>query len=363
MDLSFESRLLERALTPQPSPEAQLTFLTKLQRLFAEGDFTATYKFALLIALADLAVEQGRDDGEAMRLSTRQIADKFVGLYWQQCTPYSSGRPGTVTGILMQNAGSQAAVINLVVAFRERHPVSSPDAASLLGAEFRALISAVASVVSAQPLTYLQNMGGQTDPFLYEREHGGIVLKPGVTYCLRRFQTLVQQLARSHWMDHVKRNRYNAPFLGDASDLEQYLFETSRQALGLIGVGLRKLTGQRCFYCESPVGDADVDHFIPFSLYPRDLVHNFVLTHGACNRSKSDTLAAKPHLERWIAFADQHSDDLTQIGSDAGVVGDISASRAVTTWSYKNALSGGALAWLRPKTYEPIDSTYIDCLD
>ncbi len=50
-----------------PSPEAQLAFLAKLQRLFAEGEFTATYKFALLIALADLAVECGRDDGNALR--------------------------------------------------------------------------------------------------------------------------------------------------------------------------------------------------------------------------------------------------------------------------------------------------------
>ena len=38
------------------TPEAQLAFLTKLQRLFSEGDFTATYKFALLMALADICV-------------------------------------------------------------------------------------------------------------------------------------------------------------------------------------------------------------------------------------------------------------------------------------------------------------------
>ena len=48
-----------------PSPEAQLAFLTKVQRLFAEGDFTATYKFALLIALAAVAVERGRTASDA----------------------------------------------------------------------------------------------------------------------------------------------------------------------------------------------------------------------------------------------------------------------------------------------------------
>jgi hypothetical protein len=36
----------------------EVTFLRKLQRLLEEGDFVATYKFALLQALADLSVEK-----------------------------------------------------------------------------------------------------------------------------------------------------------------------------------------------------------------------------------------------------------------------------------------------------------------
>ena len=44
-----------------PSADQQLGFLSKLQRLFAEGDFTATYKYALLIAMADLAIEVSDD--------------------------------------------------------------------------------------------------------------------------------------------------------------------------------------------------------------------------------------------------------------------------------------------------------------
>ena len=62
---------------PPPSAEQQLVFLAKIQRLFAEGDFTATYKFALLIALADLAVEMGADDGAELNLSVRQIAERL----------------------------------------------------------------------------------------------------------------------------------------------------------------------------------------------------------------------------------------------------------------------------------------------
>lgn len=328
MDHPLEGRLLEPELTPPPSPEAQLVFLTKLQRLFAEGDFTATYKFALLIALADLAVELGADDGEPLRLTNFSIAAKFIELYWQQTAPYSTGRSATIPGVLAQNKGGQAAVISALVEFRKQHPTATAQSARSMDGYGR-LRQLVAQTVSAQPINYLQNLGGQKDPFLYERVHGGVVLHPGVTYCLRRFQPLVQQLARSHWVDHVKRNRLNATFLGEADDLESFLFETPRHALIIIGSGLRRLTNSRCFYCGSPVREADVDHFMPFSMYPRDLMHNFVLAHPSCNRSKSNTLAARSHLKNWLQHITRHNDALQEIGRAAGRISDISSSRAV----------------------------------
>lgn len=45
--------------TDRPSSSFQLEFLNYIQRLLDGGGFTATYKFALLMALADLAVESG----------------------------------------------------------------------------------------------------------------------------------------------------------------------------------------------------------------------------------------------------------------------------------------------------------------
>jgi hypothetical protein len=107
---------------PPPSAEAQLAFLAKFQRLFAEGDFTATYKFALLISLADLAVEVGADDGAELTLTNRQIAERFVQLYWRHATPYGTGRPGTQPGVLVQNIGSQAAVLTAIGEFRASTP-------------------------------------------------------------------------------------------------------------------------------------------------------------------------------------------------------------------------------------------------
>lgn len=66
----------------------------------AEGQFVASYKFALLHALADLAVIKGDDSGAPLVLATKDIAEKFIELYWQQCRPFEIG--GETTGLILQ---------------------------------------------------------------------------------------------------------------------------------------------------------------------------------------------------------------------------------------------------------------------
>ena len=346
---------------PCPSPEAQLQFLSKLQRVFAEGDFTATYKFALLIAMADLAVELGADDGDTLPLTTRQIGLRFIALYWKHSLPYGTGRSGHEAGVLIQNNGTQAAIVSSISNFRAEKQTPTFLAATL-HPDFKRLLGAVSATVSAQPLTYLQNFGGGTDEFIYERSGPGkIRLKPGIGYCLRRFYPLVQQVARSHWIGHIKGNRRNVAILGEADDLEKFLFASSRQSLETMGAGLRKLDGAKCFYCGHSLTTTDVDHYIPFSQYPRDLAPNFVLAHPSCNRSKSDTLAALPHLERWLQRNLKHADNLKEIGSGAGFVTDAGVARQVGSWAYANAVASESQAWLATNSYSPIDRRYTDC--
>ena len=61
-----------------PTAEAQIQFMVNVQRLLDEGLFTASYKFALLLALADLSVEHGDESGAPLELPTDAIAEKFV---------------------------------------------------------------------------------------------------------------------------------------------------------------------------------------------------------------------------------------------------------------------------------------------
>jgi len=91
--------------SPIPSAEEQLKFLHKIQRLLDEGQFTSTYKFALLIALADLSVEKSDGYGGELVLNSREIAEKFIQLYWRQVIPFPVLKGDS--GVLFQNTDRQ----------------------------------------------------------------------------------------------------------------------------------------------------------------------------------------------------------------------------------------------------------------
>jgi NADP-dependent 3-hydroxy acid dehydrogenase YdfG len=105
-----------------------------------------------------------------------------------------------------------------------------------------------------------------------------------------------------------------------------------------------------------------VDHFIPFSTYSRDIAQNFVLAHPTCNRSKSDVLAAKQHLEPWLEHITRNAADIDQIAHDAGLITDPKTILAVTRWSYRQALDTNAHAWIRHRAFERVGESHLALL-
>ncbi len=127
------------------------------------------------------------------------------------------------------------------------------------------------------------------------------------------------------------------------------MFGSSRAALSpKVSEPLRELQHGRCFYLRPA---AEVYHFIPWSRYPRDLAHNLVLAHGACNSRKSDLLGGEVYLGRWAQFVSDHDSDLRQIGTEAGLLVDRATSVAVAEWSYGHAERVQAEVWLGGTEY------------
>ena len=125
-----------------------------IQRLLDEGLFVASYKFALLLALADLSVESGDDSGVPLTLTVEQIAEKFIQYYWRQATPYTTPAQAR---ILQQNTGKQAAILNALRDSRRAHGGSV--ATVMKQREWKALVRDVATAGPVMPLWNLQTIG------------------------------------------------------------------------------------------------------------------------------------------------------------------------------------------------------------
>jgi hypothetical protein len=311
----------------------EVRFLEKLQRLLAEGDFTATYKFAVLIGLAELSVEESLPGDRPF--PTRQLTERVVALYWPQVRPVP--QEGRVR-VLRQNTGQPARIVSLVARLRDEGEKATflDEVRHARPGAYEETVRDVKWRLVEMPLPRLQRFPSGPDDFLYrigwtvhdvgrlEREvrryqrgepsafDNRIQMLPGVISTLGRLHGLVRQLVEARWISMVRE--LNGEMFDDPVDLYEHLFGPQRAALGRLQVRLREIQEGCCFYCASRPRNAAVDHFLPWARFPDDRIENLVLSCPGCNSSKSDHLAAVAHVENWLRrFTGPRYRDLTAI--------------------------------------------------
>ena len=332
-----------------------MAFLQDLQRILDEGSFVATYKFALIHALADLAVERGDDSGAPLTLATRGIAERFIHLYWRQVVPFPGARQAD---LLSQNTGRQAAIVNHVAEARAAY---GDNLVTLRrdGPEWERLVRAVDRTVRVMPLWRLQLVGSNVQEVLYHQNEGAreVTLLPGVAACFRAFHPLVLDMVEGAWSHFIRRA--NADVLGEQADLRDFLFGSERASLAPLRPILTEVQDGSCFYCEARItGTPDVDHFIPWWRYPSDLGHNFVLAHAVCNRRKSDHLAAEPHLERWVRRNETFGRAMAAEFDLKRIRHDLTASKRIARWAYGQTAARGGQVWREGSCLEPLGTRW-----
>jgi 5-methylcytosine-specific restriction endonuclease McrA len=347
---------------PIPTPEEQVQFLRNVQRLLAEGSFVASYKYALIHALADLVVEKGEDSGAPLDLNTKDIAAKFVELYWRQCLPFQVG--GTASSlVLQQNTGKQASIITQIMQSQEKCGASLFRLKQVDSDRWSKLVKEVDQVVRTMPLWKLQTVGDERLDFLYENLDGAnqITLKPGVAYCLRAYYGLLRDLIQGAWVRFVQK--LNASRLGNITDLGSFLFGQERASLDVYRPILMDVQKGTCLYCQKQLSrKMQVDHFIPWSRYSTDLGHNFVLAHDHCNKAKSDYLAAEKHLAAWAERNHLHQEELQCRLQEALLPCDPSAAIQIAKWVYQQTDKANGQVWVTEKVLQHLSPAWPQCL-
>ena len=319
--------------------EARLAFLQDLQRVLDEGQFVASYKFALLMAIAELCLERDAAPDGTLALPVRDLAARMIELYWPQVAPFRG------EAALHQNMGRPAAILGQVARARE---VRGTLAEARRSRTWDALVGRVARHVELMPLWKLQVMGGAPHTFLYEHRlvYGSVILKPGAAHSFRQLNAMVVALVQMAWIRYLHRVPANRAIIGPESDLAVFLFGSERNALATLRRPLHDLQAGCCFYCRGRIREGgDVDHFIPWSRYPRDLGHNFVLAHARCNSAKRDLLADVPHLSDWMQRNERDRATLNQLFESAKMLHDEPTTRRVASWAYENTAKSGGMVW------------------
>jgi 5-methylcytosine-specific restriction endonuclease McrA len=306
-------------------------------------------------------------------LTTRQVADKIVEIYWPHTLPFASRAEARV---LRQNTGGQAEIVSAIIRFRSRHAPdpSVPRWHSRLAAPeaYERLVRTVEWKLIEMPLPRLQMMGQALDPFMYDiawdsrvRRHdvegyrrGGaagfdnrVLLKPRVGEYLLQLNGLLRPLIQRRWAAMVAQlNRL------EDSRLEVFLFGADRVVTGRVRAGLWEIQERRCFYCGGRLAEptnSHVDHFVPWSRYPDDGLDNLVVADVACNGFKSNSLAAADHVTRWgrrlVADSPEHS-QLADLARDTAWERRPERSAGVARGIYLR-LPASARLWLRRREF------------
>ncbi len=335
-----------------------------------QGSFSATYKYALFMAILDLTIEKTTAGGPPTSITTRELAEEIVELYWPHASPYEP-----VGRVLRQGGGHvdhQAEIVGAIARFRQE-VAGAPEelhfrARLARPAAYERLVRFVEWKLIEMPIPRLQVMGRDEDRFLYEYSwdqsikrapvsayqagtpgafDNRLLLRPGVAENLVRLNGVLRPILQREWAVMVA----SMNGLPEAT-LETFLFGAERIPLDPVRQPLRELQSNRCFYCEGRIeGACEVDHFIPWARYPDNGLDNLVAAHGRCNSNKRDFLAAADHLERWRQRGRDHGDVLAALGVRLSWDRNSNRSRGVASALY-GRLPAGARLWSSGSDFE-----------
>jgi len=341
---------------PMPDDDA-IVFAEKLLALLDAGRYTATYKFAVLIALIDECVSSVDDQGRPPdELDAFRIARRVLELYWPQAVPYRSS--ADAEPVHLRHSTQANDLVQVIAAYRHQHGLVAGT--SLAQAERRdptslaALERRVATTVIRMPLPKLQRLstgaGFHEDRFLYDYGWPDEVadsriravdfdptlrLRPGVGAWLVRLAGVLRPIIQQRWAAFVaERSRDSV----EAAWLDEFLFGASRIGLDRVRGPLLEVQGGDCFYCGDriPPSGSQVDHFLPWVRHPDNGLDNLVVAHARCNNNKRDSFASADHLARWVerttATASAFDDLRTNLDWPADPTRTLGSARASYLW-------------------------------
>jgi hypothetical protein len=370
-------------MSTEPSNQV-VEIAQKVFELLTQGKRTNTYKYATLLGILDTLEECCTADGPPSMITSRQLAERVLRIYWPQCDD-PRVQINSIQPHLLQQSGAVPYIISEIQKQRSKHPNQTvaqylaqnrSTENNLRGARqvppVDSLMKNVESTLVRNPIPRLQKFnvshrtvdGQQTQKqfnnFLYLWDwpadavppkdyfdgnnsafDNRLKFLPGVAECLLTLAPLIRPMVHREWTTFITQIEANRI---ETDKVFEFLFVRQREQLGPVRKPLLELQQGRCFYCGAPMNAAGghVDHFIPWSRHPNNAIENLVVAHSTCNSSKSDFFAAPKHLQSWKERL--RSPGIAQVARELKWDSRRSASISIVQSIYSR-LSPGIMVW------------------
>ncbi len=330
-----------------PTAERHLEFLERIERILSRGRFTTTYKFALLLALTNIAVEQGTDGNDPLEVDLDDVARQFLALYWNMARPYprvheilkqstNERKPSTMISLLESASSNAASSYRRLRIFTQRRDALVIQARRTLAKDVLYRLQSVAG--NAKSAT-------EDERFLYGHPPDAagcaklraITLKPGIAACMRRLRGVIVAMVQARWALWIRE--HNAQLAADHK-LESFLFGAERTDVSEYAARYYELQNGRCFYTRDRLAApsaGDVDHFIPWARYPFDSPFNLVLASRKVNNQFRDRLKSREDRALWAQRNEDSFAILTSTARSgfAAAPEDRETVRMIANWVYR----------------------------
>ena len=246
---------------------------------------TTSYKYGFLKSILDNLYNV---DGN-LCITYEKLFSTFAEIYWNLLCRHE------LTQIVKSRAGRyQKSRVELIV---EKYASGFPAAVP-----FESLDGEVQEAVSAEVLrdcskNVVGALYGDFQGKLYGFSGKGryIQLNPSAYEFFQKFKVDIERLNYYEWAKFLEKA--NEGTIGLLGKLEGITHRTNLSYYRRILYEVFEETN--CFYCGRSLKETmQVDHFVPWSFNKENQLWNFVLSCPACNRKKSNKLAAKNYLIR-----------------------------------------------------------------
>lgn len=193
-------------------------FMLLIDKIIHKGKFNATYKLALLIAIAQACHDKKPNENQTLFIAYQELAEHFIRIYWHSTNPYHKKDGEKIILRHGINTGEDK-ITHFLQEYQNltnAHQLKDIDDKNK---HYQEAVKEIAKLIKNNPAKYLQTTDSQYDAnalYEYGKHKDGIELNAGCAWYFCQHKTAIVQQCKNRMIDVIianpKNNLHNEKF-------------------------------------------------------------------------------------------------------------------------------------------------------